>query len=554
MNIPAPSSQTKLRSGGQILLAALRIHGTDTVFGIPGEGALPIFDALLDEQLHVRFVTCRHEANASHMAEADAKLTGRPGVCMVSRGPGAMHAAIGVHTAWQDSTPMLMIVGQVPRHHIGREAFQEMNFERVFADMTKWSVQIEDPRSIPELVSRAFHIATHGRPGPVMLSVPEDVLSTKCDVPDAAPYRRIASSPSASEMAEVHRLLQSARKPVVIVGGGGWTDRDAESFAAFVAQNDLPVVAGFRSQDILDNASEQYIGDMSLGGSRPLAARIAESDVILAVGDRLGEVTTRAYTTIDCPNPKQALIHVHPGAEELGRVYNATLPIQSSVGSFVDALSQLPRLAFSGWKGWRTEGRQAYLDYSTPTAKAGSFDLAQVILHLRERLPDDAIVANGAGNCNIWLHRFFQYRRLGTQIAPRSGAMGYGFAGAIAAKLRHPDKIVVGFAGDGCFTMSSPEMATAARYELPLVIIVVNNGMYGSIRMHQERHYPGRPSATLLTNPDFSAFARSFGAHGETVDDDRDFPAAFERALAFGKPALIELRVDPRQLTPDLAI
>jgi acetolactate synthase-1/2/3 large subunit len=473
---------------------------------------------------------------------------------MVSRGPGAMHAAIGVHTAWQDSTPMLLIVGQVPRHHIGREAFQEMNFERVFADMTKWSVQVEDPKSIPELVSRAFHIATHGRPGPVMLSVPENVLSSPCHVPDAAPYRVVASSPAASDMAELRRLLASARKPIVIVGGGGWAQQDADSFARFVTRNDLPVVAGFRSQDILDNASDQYIGDMSLGGSRALAARIAESDVILAVGDRLGEVTTRAYTAIDCPNPKQPLIHVHPGAEELGRVYNATLPIQSSIGNFVDALSRLSPVDPSAWKAWRAEARQVYLEYSSPTEKPGSFNLANAVRHLRERLPDDAIVVNGAGNCNIWLHRFFQYRRLGTQVAPRSGAMGYGFAGAIAAKLRRPEKIVVGFAGDGCFTMSSPEMATAAHYKLPLVIIVVNNSMYGSIRMHQERHYPGRPSATLLTNPDFAAFARSFGAHGETVENNRDFPAAFERALAFGGPALIELRVDPRQLTPDLTI
>jgi acetolactate synthase-1/2/3 large subunit len=543
-----------LRSGGQILVAALRLHGTDTIFGIPGEGALPIFDALLDEHPRVRFIVCRHEANASHMAEADAKLTGRPGVCLVSRGPGAMHAAIGVHTAWQDSTPMVLIIGQVPRHHIGREAFQEMDFARVFADMTKWAAQVEDPSSIPEFVSRAFHVATHGRPGPVVLSIPEDVLSGMSDVPDAAPYRTVESSPAASDMAELRSLLQSAQRPLVIVGGGGWTQQAAAGFAGFVTCNDLPVVAGFRSQDILDNASEQYIGDMSLGGSRPLAERIAASDVLLVVGDRLGEVTTRAYTAVECPNPLQRLIHVYPGAEELGRIYNAKLPIQSSIGNFIEAIAQLAPLDPSAWKDWRLEGRRAYLSYQIPVEKPGSFNLAKAVHYLRERLPADAIVTNGAGNCNIWLHRFFRYRELGTQVAPRSGAMGYGFAAAIAAKLRRPDKIVVGFAGDGCFTMSSPEMATAAHFKLPLVVVVVNNGMYGSIRMHQERHYPRRPSATLLTNPDFAAFARSFGAHGETVEQDDDFPAAFERALAFGGPALIDVRVDPRQLTPDLAI
>jgi acetolactate synthase I/II/III large subunit len=546
--------KTGLRSGGQILVAALRRHGTDTIFGIPGEGALPIFDALLDEHPHVKFVVCRHEANASHMAEADAKLTGRPGVCMVSRGPGAMHAAIGVHTAWQDSTPLVLIIGQVPRHHIGREAFQEMDFARIFDGMTKWAEQIDHPKSIPEYVSRAFHVATHGRPGPVVLSIPEDVLSGMSDVPDAARYKMAESSPTASDMAELRRLLQAARRPLVIVGGGGWTQQSATEFADVVSRNDLPVVAGFRSQDILDNGSDQYIGDMSLGGSRPLAARIAESDVLLVIGDRLGEVTTRAYTAVACPNSAQALIHVLPGAEELGRVYNPALPIQSSIGNFVAALKQLEPLDPAAWKEWRAAGRQTYLDYQMPAGKPGSFNLAKAVRYLRERLPSDAIVTNGAGNCNIWLHRFFSYRQFGTQVAPRSGAMGYGFASAIAAKLRCPDKIVVGFAGDGCFTMSSPEMATAMHYKLPLVIIVVNNSMYGSIRMHQERHYPGRPSATSLTNPDFAAFARSFGAHGESVECDGDFPAAFDRALACGRPALIEVRVDPRQLTPDLAI
>jgi acetolactate synthase-1/2/3 large subunit len=547
-------SAVKLRSGGELLVAALARNGADRIFGVPGESALPVFDALLDPKAGVEFVVCRHEANASHMAEADAKLTGRPGICLVSRGPGAMHAAIGVHTAWQDSTPFILIVGQVPRAHVGREAFQEMDFPKVFAGMTKWAAQIEDPAAIPEYVSRAFHVGTHGRPGPVMLSIPEDVFAAMSEAPDAEPWRMVESSPSAEQMAELHRLLAAAQRPLAIVGHGGWTPDAARDFAAFARATDLPVVAGFRSQDILDNTCEHYIGDMSLGGSKALAARIAQADLLLVIGDRLGEVTTRGYTAVQCPNPKQTLVHVLPGADELGRVYNAHLPIASGIANFVRALAALPPLHGSRWGAWRQEGRRAYAEYQQPPQGQRALDLARVILHLRERLPADSIVCNGAGNCNIWLHRFYAYRQLGAQLAPRAGAMGYGFSAAIAAKLRQPQRTVVALAGDGCFTMSSPDFATAVHYRLPLVVLVVNNGLYGSIRMHQERHYPGRPSATALTNPDFAAFARSFGAHGEVVEEDAAFPAALERALAAGGPALIELRVDPRQLTPDMAI
>lgn len=543
-----------LRSGGQILVAALRVHGTDTIFGVPGEGALPIFDALLDERPAMRFIVCRHEANAAHMAEADAKLTGRPGVCMVSRGPGAMHAAIGLHTAFQDSTPLILIVGQVPRHHLGREAFQEMDFTKTFADMTKWVAEIHDPDAIPEHVSRAYHIATHGRPGPVVLSIPEDVLSAMSDVADAKPHHALDTSPSLRDIARLRDLLQAAERPLLIVGGGGWTAADSRAITAFAQQNDLPVVAGFRSQDIVDNRNENYIGDMSLGGSRNLAARIKDADVLLVVGDRLGEVTTRGYSVIDSPTPRQTLVHVHPGAEELGRVYNAALPIHSGVSQFVAALSDFRPVNAARWKAWRAEGRQEYLAYQQPHAKASALDLAKVVFHLRETLPDDAIVTNGAGNCNIWLHRYFSYRQIGTQVAPKSGAMGYGLSAAIAAKLRCPDRLVVGFAGDGCFLMASPDFATAVHYRLPLVVIVANNAMYGSIRMHQEKQYPGRPSGTSLTNPNLVAFAHSYGAHGECVERDRDFPAAFERAMAANGPALIELRLDPNQLTPDFSI
>jgi acetolactate synthase-1/2/3 large subunit len=542
-----------LRSGGEILVAALRAHGTDRIFGLPGESALPFFDALLDAP-QVQFVVCRHEANAAHMAEADGKMTGRPGICMVSRGPGAMHAAIGVHTAWQNSTPMILVIGQVPRQHLGREAFQEMDFAALFASTTKWAAQVEDPGLIPEYVSRAFHLATHGRPGPVVLSIPEDVLSAMSDAADAPPYRPVAGSPSGRDLDALRGLLQAARRPLMIVGGSGWTEAAADGIAAFAAANDLPVVAGFRCQDIVDNTTAQYVGDMSLGGRKPLGSRIQAADLLLVVGDRLGEVTTRAYSAIACPHPKQTLVHVHPGADELGRVFNATLPILAGVENFVAALSGLAPVDSAAWTAWRADCRQAYLDYQRPPAMRGELNLAKVVLHLRDRLPADAIVTNGAGNCNIWLHRFYAYRGLGSQVAPQSGAMGYGLSAAIAAKLRHPERIVVGFAGDGCFTMASPDFATAVHYDLPLVVLVVNNAMYGSIRMHQERHYPGRPSATSLTNPDFAAFARAFGAFGEVVTRDDEFGDALERALAAKGPALIELRIDPAQLTPDLCI
>lgn len=547
-------ASAKPRNGGQILVAALRLNGVDTVFGVPGESALPIFDALLDQQAAMRFVVCRHEANATHMAEADAKLTGRPGVCIVSRGPGAMHATVGVHTAFQDSTPLVLIVGQVPRDHLGREAFQEMNYVRTFADMTKWVGEVQDPAKIPEYVNRAMHIACHGRPGPVVLSIPEDVLSATSEVVDAAPYRGSAPAPTKGEMAALRDLLQATRRPLLIVGGLRWTPTAARGITRFAEANGLPVIAGFRSQDVVDNRSASYIGDMSLGGSRNLAARIRNSDFVLAIGDRLGEVTTRGYSVIDCPTPRQTLVHVHPGAEELGRVYNARLQINSGIDEFVAALADFPIAKQEEWKAWLDEGRAEYVAYQQPAEKAAPLDLAKVVLNLRAALPDDAIVANGAGNCNIWLHRFFSYRQPGTQLAPRSGTMGYGLSAAIAAKLRHPDRVVVGFGGDGCFMMASPDFATAVHHRLRMVMLIANNAMYGSIRMHQERQFPGRPIGTTLTNPDFVALAQSYGAHGERVERDSDFPAALQRALKAEGPAVIELRIDPRQLTPDLAI
>lgn len=539
------------RNGGQILVAALRCNGADRMFGVPGESALPIFDALYEPDAGVRFIVCRHETTASHMAEADGKLSGRPGICVVSRGPGAMQAALGLHTAWQDSTPMILIVGQVPRSHLGREAFQEINYVRTFDDITKWVVEVDSVDRIPELVSRAFHVAMQGRPGPVVLSIPEDVLGTVSDVADAAPATVIQAAPSDVQMAEIHGLLQKAQRPLVIVGNCGWTHEAADQFRTFVERNDLPVVAGFRSQDILDNRSPQYIGDISLGCSRPLMARVKTADLLLVIGDRLGDVTTNHYTLFDVPTPKQVLIHVFPGPEELGRVYVPTLGIPANSARFVEALAKLASLDSEAWAGWRLESRRAYEDYQAPRTDAPPFDLATVIDHLNAELADDAIVTNGAGNYTIWLHRYYRYRRLGTQVAPKSGSMGYGLPAAIAAQLRHPDRQVVCLAGDGCFMMASQDFATLVQQQLPVVVIIVNNTMYGSIRMHQELHFPNRPSGTDLLNPDFAALARSYGAHGEAIEAHQDFPGAFARAVAAKGPAIIELRVNRNQLTPD---
>jgi acetolactate synthase-1/2/3 large subunit len=548
------ATEGSARSGGSILVSGLRLNGIDRIFGVPGESALPIFDALYGDNNPIQFVVCRHEATASHMAEADGKMTGRPGICIVSRGPGAMHASIGLHTAWQDSTPMILIIGQVPRAHRGREAFQEVNYTRVFADMTKWVGEIESADLIPEYLSRAFHIAMQGRPGPVVLSIPEDVLSEMSAAHDGAPVIAAETAPMPAQMQEVRSLLQAAKRPLAIVGNLGWTANAVARFKEFVTRNDIPVVAGFRSQDILDNRSDHYIGDLSLGGSPALRERVKNADLLLVIGDRLGDVTTKSYTLLDVPTPKQTLIHVFPGAEELGRVYTPKLAIQSKSSHFVEALAKLEPLDAKAWASWREECRAAYVNYQNNPPKVSGFDYSQVIRFLAERLPDDAIITNGAGNYSIWLHRFYRYRKLGTQIAPKSGVMGYGLPAAIAAKLRHPGRDVVCLAGDGCFTMASQEFATAVHQNLPIVVIVVNNGMYGSIRMHQEIHFPGRPSGTMLFNADFALLAQSYGAHGEAIERHEDFPAAYERAVKANKPAIIELRVNRNQLTPDRAL
>jgi acetolactate synthase-1/2/3 large subunit len=488
------------------------------------------------------------------MAEAYGKLTGKPGICFVTRGPGAANASIGLHTGFQDSTPMILLVGQVAREATDREAFQEIDYRRMFGQMAKWVAQIEDARRIPELVSQAFHTALNGRPGPVVLALPEDMLTDEVEVADAGPYRIARGAPAPGDMAKLRELLEAARRPMVIVGGGGWSAEACADIRAFVEANDLPVCASFRNQDLIDNRHPNYVGDLGVGVGPALGKRIKECDLILAIGPRLGEATTGGYSLFDLPVPKQKLVHVHAGAEELGRVYQATLPINSGMANFAAAARAMKPVDGKRWKAGVAEGHAEYLDNIKPGVLPGAVNMGEVIAWLNKRLPDDAIVTNGAGNYAAFLHRFFQYRGFKTQLAPTSGAMGYGVPAAVAAKIAQPNRMVVSLAGDGCFLMNGQEFATAVQHGANVVIAVIDNGMYGTIRMHQEREYPTRVYGTELKNPDFAAYARAFGGHGETVEKTEDFAAAFERALAAGKPAIIHVKTDPEALTSRITL
>jgi acetolactate synthase-1/2/3 large subunit len=542
------------RSGAQVLIDQLRIHGADTIFGVPGESYLAALDALYAQRNSLRYVICRQEGGAANMAEAYGKLTGKPGICFVTRGPGATNASIGLHTGFQDSTPMILLVGQVARDQAEREAFQEIDYRRMFGQMAKWVAQIEDARRIPELVSQAFHRAMNGRPGPVVLALPEDMLADEVEVADAGPYKIARGAPSAEDMVRLREMLDASRQPMVILGGGGWSAEACADIRAFIEANGLPVSTAFRNQDLLDNRHPNFVGDLGVGASPPLAERIKACDLIVAIGPRLGEATTAGYTLFDIPVPKQKLVHVHAGAEELGRVFQATLPINSGMANFSRAARAMKPLDGSRWKAHVEAGRAAYLKNIEPNQQPGAVNMTEVIAWLNKRLPDDVIVTNGAGNYAAFLHRFFQYRGFRTQLAPTSGAMGYGVPAAVAAKIARPDRMVVSLAGDGCFLMNGQEFATAVQHGANVVIVVVDNGMYGTIRMHQEREYPTRVHGTELRNPDFAAYARAFGGHGETVEKTADFQPAFERAVAAGKPAIIHVKTDPEALTSRITL
>jgi acetolactate synthase-1/2/3 large subunit len=541
-------SDLKTRHGGKILADALAGHGVRTAFGVPGESFLPVLDGLHDLKEKLRFVICRQEGGAAYMADAHAKLTGEPGVLFVTRGPGATNASVGVHTAYQDSSPMLVFVGQVGNDFVEREAFQEVDFRRMYGPLSKWVAQIDRTERIPEYVSHAFHTATAGRPGPVVLALPEDMLFSEAAVADAPRYRTPKAAPTPADLQELERLLAAAERPFVLVGGGGWTKRASEALRAWAENSGVPVGCAFRCQDYFDNRHPNYAGDVGIGINPKLAQRVKDADLLLVIGARLGEMTTSAYTLLDVPVPKQKLVHVHAGAEELGRVYQATLPIVSNYEEFVLALPSLkpnPK-----WRADTKETNSNYLSWNKPVPMPGALHYGEVIAWLSQNLPEDAIVTNGAGNFASWLHRHFQYKGWRTQLAPTSGSMGYSVPAAVAAKIAAPGRTVVALAGDGEFLMNGQEFATAVQYGAAIVVLVVNNGMYGTIRMHQEREFPGRISGTELVNPDFAALARAYGAFGETVETTEAFAPAFARALAANTPALIELRLDPEAITP----
>jgi acetolactate synthase-1/2/3 large subunit len=542
------------RSGAQVLIDQLRIHGTDTIFGVPGESYLAALDALYAQRNSIRYVICRQEGGASYMAEAYGKLTGKPGICFVTRGPGATNASVGMHTGFQDSTPMILLVGQVAREQAEREAFQEIDYRRMYGQLAKWVTQIEDARRIPEIVSQAFHRAMNGRPGPVVIALPEDMLTDEVEVADAGPYRTARGAPAPEDMATFRELLAAAKQPLVVLGGGGWDAKACADIEAFVDANHLPVTTAFRNQDLIDNRHPNFVGDLGLGVNPPLGKRIKESDLIIAIGPRLGEATTGGYTMFDLPVPAQKMVHVHAGAEELGRVYQATLPINSGMAQFAAAARAMKPVDASAWKASVPAARADYLKNIEPTPQPGSANLAEIVGWLNKRLPDDCIVTNGAGNYAGYVHRFFQYRGFRTQLAPTNGSMGYGVPAGVAAKIAAPGRTVVSFSGDGCFLMNGQEFGTAVQHGANVVFVVVDNGMYGTIRMHQEREYPTRVHGTELRNPDFAAYARAFGGHGETVEKTADFEAAFERCLAANKPSIIHVKTDAEAITSRITL
>lgn len=545
-----PTVNTASRTGGQVLVDQLRLHGVDHVFCVPGESYLAVLDALHDSDIQV--TVCRQEGGASMMAEAHGKLTGRPAACFVTRAPGAANAAPGIHIAFHDSTPLLVFVGQVERKVRGREALQELDYRAVFGTMAKWATEIDDADRIPEIISRAMHVATSGRPGPVVIALPEDMLVDRTTVADSEPALEVEAHPGPAQIALLRDLLAAAERPLIILGGSRWTEASVNAFAEVAREWGIPVAVSLRRQMLFSVDHPCFIGDLGFGPNPKLVERVKTADLMLLIGSRMSEVPSQNYQLLHIPAPKQTLIHVYPDAAELGKVYRPQLAINATPVAFVDALRSVTLPASSSRSAFLDSARQAYLTWSDPAPirTPGRLQMAQVMRYLDGKLPADAILCNGAGNYATWVHRFYRFRKFGTQLAPTSGSMGYGVPAAIGAKRVFPDRTVVAFAGDGCFLMHGQEFATAVQYDLPVIVVIVDNGMYGTIRMHQEREYPGRISATQLRNPDFAAYAVAFGGHGERVETTEDFGPAFERALASGKPAILHCLIDPEAISP----
>ena len=539
-----------MRNGGKLLVECLVSLGARKGFGVPGESYLAVLDALHDTRGKLDYVLCRNEGGAAFMAAAYGKLTGNPGVCFVTRGPGVTNASIGVHTAMQDSAPMLLFVGQVGTDMKGREAFQEIDYKAVFGTMAKWAVEIDQVERIPEIVSRAWTLAISGRPGPVVIALPEDMLTSLTDVAAVSGPVVIAEPhPSPESMGRLREMLASASRPLILYGGCNWKGEGTEPMRRFAEASDIPVVSVFRYQDQFDNNSPVFCGEAGVGMVPSVQKLIREADVILAINNRFGENSTGGYTLLDVPQPKQRLIHVHGSDLEIGKIYRPELAIQAGPNAFAAALGDLEPVK-GGWADWRAEGRAAYEAGFKVTDLPSPVDMGKVTAYLRGRLPDDMILTNGAGNFAIWSGRFFKFGRKARLLAPQAGAMGYGLPAAIAAKIVDPERTVVCFAGDGDFQMNCAEMATALQAGAQPIILLLNNGTYGTIRAHQERNYPERVSGTDMVNPDFVALAKAYGFHAERVSATDEFPAAFERALASKTGALLDLEISAEAITP----
>jgi len=536
-----------MRHGGKILIDELAAQGVERVFLVPGESFLAALDALY-EFAAIRTILCRHECGATMMAEATGKLTGRPGIAFVTRGPGAANAVGGVYVAREDATPMILFIGLPPTAMEGRAPFQEIDIEQLYAGIAKWVDVIRDPRSIPDIVARAFHTALSGRPGPVVIGLPEDVLSASADVEAGKPVGAPVVRPSEKEMAEIAAMIARARRPLVIVGGGGWTQSAQRDVEAFATKFDIAVATAFRCQDYVDNRHPCYVGHASFIPDAKLAAGIRAADLVIAAGAELGDVTTGGYTHIG--HPDQTIILAHPSPKDAPSVCRAALTVSATAEGFAAALTALDAPALRPWGPYRLSLRHGYEASLAPITMPGDVKLEEVARLMSEILPDNAVITNGAGNFMTFLHRYFVYKGFPSQVGPASGYMGYALPAAIAAKLAAPERSVVAFAGDGCFQMTGQEIATAIQHEVALVLVIANNGMHGTIRMHQERRYPGRVSGTTLVNPDFAALAKSYGAYAETITKTADFEPAFRRALAADRLTLLDLKIDPEAITP----
>ena len=539
-----------LKTGGQLIVDALEANGCDRLYCVPGESYLAVLDALVDSRIET--IVCRQEGGAAMMADVYGKLTGQPGICFVTRGPGATNASPGVHIASQDSTPMILFIGQIARGIREREAFQEVDYRQFFGGMAKWVAEIDNAARIPEFITRAYAVATSGRPGPVVLALPEDMLTDMVSAPKPLPYIPVSTAPGLEPIAKLGQMLAKAKSPFVILGGSRWDAKSVADFQTFAARFNLPVGCSFRRQMLFDHLHPNYAGDVGIGINPALGKRIKDADLIILIGGRMSEMPSSDYTLLKSPYPDQQLVHVHPDPNELGRVYRPALAINAAPSDFVAAISVLPAPAAS--KSWAAETAKAHSDYLTwstpPKSGPGNVAMGPIMDYLESAVPQDTIFCNGAGNYATWVHRYHRFRKYGTQAAPTSGSMGYGLPAAVAAKQLHPERTVICFAGDGCFLMNGQEFATAVKYNLPIIVVLVDNGIYGTIRMHQERDYPGRVSGTDLKNPDFAALARAYGGHGETVEATSEFAPAFGRAAASGLPSIIHVKLDPEAITP----